>query len=175
MEARADATPPTQLVRMKTMEVNMDAHDAYERKKRAEKRHHMDTVLEAGVFNISSITEVDCHLPPFDARKDVEIEIQMRKHIMWHKYVLRISPTYLARSNQAGELKDTHAYAHLVRLNIESATYATLHFVTYVPTAQWYFYCSDMQRLVQTLYHAAAKQGIKHCLVILHMQQCMIS
>jgi len=159
-EAHSNAsTPPHLLHRTKTMTVNMGTHDAY---KKLEQRHHMDTVLEAGIFNVSSFDgSVDVYLPPFDPQKMVEIDIQMRKHIMWHTYKLRVAPTYLARSNFSGELKDTHAYAHISELKIESAEYATLCFVPYIPTVQWYFYCSDMQHLVQSIYHSAAKQGIK--------------
>ena len=159
-QAKTEATPPQILSRAKSS-VNTVIHDAYLSDKKGKTKTMMDKTLEAGVFDISKMgTEHGViELPAFDPSEDIEEEIKMRKHIMWHLYTLRIGPIYLARSNHLGDLKDTHAYQHIESINVESEHYASVEFVKYVPTVSWYFYSENMQAIISSIYSASAKQG----------------
>jgi len=85
----------------------------------------------------------------------------MKKHtIVWHTYKVRFCRTYMLRINNVGDVKDSHKYGHITELEVTSAKYCTIKFVSYVPHDAWVVYCTDMEAFVNNLASYSRHQGI---------------
>jgi len=95
--------------------------------------------------------------------EDIVIEIQMRKGSpIWRGFTVRFCARYFMRLSHRGELKDTHKYSQVKRIEVQSGTTLKLGFVDYVPSEDWKVYHQDSKQLqyfVQILVAYARQLG----------------